>query len=207
MGGLSNPGEQNQVKNNYKGVIFIGKVVDNKDPKKWKRIKISIAEVIEGGTDELPWAIPLTSDFDHVNVPDEGKLLYCILQNGDKHYPMYYAETTSNNNEIPDILKPNYPDRDGMRDRKNNYWYIDKKTDDIEFFQFNGNKMHLYKNGDIDITCVKDVTIKVTGNVSLTVGGNVDATVAGTASVHSDGNMDITSSTHISIDAPSVSIN
>jgi hypothetical protein len=82
-------------KKKLKESIFIGVVEDNQDPKKLGRIKVRVHSVYdEIPTDDLPWARSWKDlDGNQFNIPDVGKIVSVVFDDGDVHIPEYiYAE-------------------------------------------------------------------------------------------------------------------
>ena len=79
-----------------KGVIFVGFIEDNKDPKKMGRCKIRVPSVFTSAipTEDIPWAIPYKDlNGNQFNAPEVGKVVSVIFNNGDKYKPEFiYAE-------------------------------------------------------------------------------------------------------------------
>lgn len=179
-GGLTDPNLLHEQQNSLKHVWMIGRVVDNNDPLKLKRVKVSIPDVVEGSGDQIPWAIPVTSDFESVHIPPVGKVVYCLLQNGDIHYPMYLGEATTSSNPISSVLATNYPNRYGTADDHGNYWYVDKQTGEIKFNHHSGTQITIDNSGNATISVVGNITSSATtwnhtGDINVT--GQVTATV------------------------------
>ena len=82
-------------KNKLKDLTFIGICEDNQDPGRHGRIKVRVASVYDNiPTSDLPWARPFKDLNGNVfNVPDIGKVVSVIFENGDIHIPEYiYAD-------------------------------------------------------------------------------------------------------------------
>ena len=82
-------------KKKLKESIFIGVVEDNQDPKKLGRIKVRVHSVYDKiPTDDLPWARAWKDlDGNQFNIPDVGKIVSVVFDDGDVHIPEYiYAE-------------------------------------------------------------------------------------------------------------------
>lgn len=178
--------DQQRSRNVLANKWLIAKVEDNQDPKKLQRVRISIPEVIEGPIDQLPWAIPFTlptggmANVGGVNVPEVGAAVYVLLQDGDKHYPVYFGSAYDHRRLI-DLFATNYPNRYGYQDSKQNWLYVDKTSGDVEIHHHSGTQIHIADNGEVTInvaaneqvTVAGDLTINVNGSTSLTSGGDV----------------------------------
>jgi hypothetical protein len=116
---------------------FEGIVVDNNDPKKRCRLKVSIIGLLEGKK-ALPWMYPLTpsgmgqsSTTGEVNIPEIGTPITCLFPFGSI-YIGFYAWNTKNDTAVPDVFKTNYPDRYGSVDSTGYSRVVDKKALTVE---------------------------------------------------------------------------
>lgn len=74
---------------------YVGVVEDNNDPKKLGRIRARVMQVFENiPVEEIPWAFPWKDlNGNQFNVPDKGKVVMVVFDNGDKNSPEYiYAD-------------------------------------------------------------------------------------------------------------------
>lgn len=74
---------------------YIGIVEDNMDPKKLGRVKARVIDIFEEiPTEAIPWAHPFKDlNGNEFNVPDKGKIVTIIFDQGNIEYPEYiYAE-------------------------------------------------------------------------------------------------------------------
>lgn len=173
--------------NRFKGITFIGEVVDNADPMKLERVRVRVPDVFDGVPDEmLPWAIPkVLHALGHgggahsCHVPVMGSLVYIEFQNGDPHFPKYVGSpvTPAGRNAVFDT---NYPNRYGFADPTGNIVYVDMKSGDIDLLHFSGTKFH------------------------VDAGGNVTGTAVGSYSQHAAGPMSLSSDAGITLDAPTI---
>lgn len=75
--------------------IFVGVVEDNEDPKKIGRVRIRVMNVFdEIPVEDIPWASPWKDlNGNEFNVPDIGKVLSVVFDQGNQYKPEYiYAE-------------------------------------------------------------------------------------------------------------------
>lgn len=119
MSGMLDVTHQSDKPQDYKGQVFIGKVVVNDDIKMFHRIKVEIPDMWdEYKQEELPWCIPAMlpggcgpTEYSQ-NIPETGSFVYVIFQNGDNHLPMYYGGVRDYNTVVS-VLHENYPHRVG----------------------------------------------------------------------------------------------
>lgn len=163
---------------NYKGKRLIGKVVDNNDPNQFRRLKVEIKELWDCPTADLPWCIPdtlcvagNTNTCGGFGVPIVGSIVYVTLQDGDPHFPMWVGMPTNQQTKLSGVAATNYPHRYGIMDNKGNYWYVDRQTDDYEFYHKSGTKIHIDPDGKVTVTAVSDLTGTVAGDMTWDVTG------------------------------------
>ena len=79
---------------------YIGPVVDNNDPQKIGRVKIRVMDVFEDLKDvDIPWASPWKDlNGNQFNIPDKGKVVTVIFENGNKNNPEYISSDHYNEN-------------------------------------------------------------------------------------------------------------
>jgi hypothetical protein len=121
MSGMLDVTHQSDRPQDYKGQVFIGRVVVNDDIKKFHRIKVEIPDMWDEYTqDQLPWCIP-----DHLaggsgpteteqNIPETGSFVYVTFQNGDNHFPVYHGGVRDYQS-VNGVLDTNYPHRIGWQ--------------------------------------------------------------------------------------------
>lgn len=117
--------------------ILKGTVVDNVDPDKMERIKVSIPDLLEGDKDGLPWLYALhpaglgqSDKLSHFCVPEIGTGVFCIFPEGSMYFG-YYVWHTRDKQSIPEVFKTNYPERYGWMDSNENSHVVDKKDKTI----------------------------------------------------------------------------
>lgn len=93
--------------------LWLGVVVDNADPNRLGRVRVMVHSVYDNiPTTDLPWARPFKDlDGNEFNMPDVGKIVSVIFDNGDKHSPEYiFAEHYNINleNKLKDISDDDY---------------------------------------------------------------------------------------------------
>jgi hypothetical protein len=81
---------------------YVGVVEDNNDPKKMGRVRVRVMQVFENiPVEEIPWAFPWKDlNGNEFNLPDKGKVVMVVFENGDKNKPEYiYADHYNTNLE------------------------------------------------------------------------------------------------------------
>lgn len=159
--------------------LYEGTVVENKDPRKIGRVKIRVAGVWDGISDQdLPWAIPkYTHSFGAFNdgsantkrcgnfyVPRiKSKVCVQFPQDGDPHNPVYSGYTVDDKSMMPES-KTNYPDRAVIRFSNGTFMIIDTKTN--ELFINNPGDMHMTILGSVNQYIVGNQMVKITDKMS-----------------------------------------
>lgn len=159
---------------------FLGKVVDNKDPKFMGRVRIRINSIHQGVPDnELPWATSQTGSGGHgsIDVPSIGDQVYTSFQGTDGHELMYTGNVTKGGALHPDF-KTNYPNRKGYTSESGVIFWRDEQTGDMSFNSPGG--LQFYLNAASGLVTITAADIKVMGNVeingNLKVVGNLEVT-------------------------------
>lgn len=78
-----------------KNITYIGVVEDNKDPKRLGRLKIRVTNVFDDiPLEDIPWASPWKDlNGNQFNLPDIGKIVMVIFDDGNENVPEYiYSE-------------------------------------------------------------------------------------------------------------------
>jgi hypothetical protein len=70
---------------------YIGIVEDNADPKKLGRVKVRVLDIFdEMELEDLPWATPWKDiNGNEFNVPEKGKVLIVVFEQGDTYKPEF----------------------------------------------------------------------------------------------------------------------
>jgi len=87
---------------------YIGMVEDNNDPKKMGRCKIRVFDMFDGKSDnknydisveDIPWAVPRRDvNGNQFNIPDKGKVVTVVFEDGNKNNPEYLCSDHYNVN-------------------------------------------------------------------------------------------------------------
>lgn len=121
MSGMSNVTDNMDKPQDYKGKVFVGKVVVNDDIKKFHRIKVEIPDMWDNyGQDQLPWCMPGAlpggsgPNETYQNIPETGSFVYVTFQDGDNHFPVYHGGVRDFQT-VQGVLAVNYPHRVGWQ--------------------------------------------------------------------------------------------
>ena len=169
---------QNIDPHDYEGVVFLAKVVDNNDPLKKERIKVTIPNLFEGAAANLPWCAPKYGRLIASNgqaasfgVPSVGSEVFVEFQQGSPLFPLYVGMPVSSDSRPAEALV-NYPNRYGMKDPAGNVWYIDTTSGqrEVKFTHASGNFTFTVANNG---ACTFDVGSGMTINGNVTHNGNL----------------------------------
>ena len=85
---------------NMKDKTYIGIVEDNKDPQKLGRVKVRVMNVYDSlSVESIPWATPWKDlNGNAFNVPDKGKMVMVVFDQGDKNRPEFIFADHYNDN-------------------------------------------------------------------------------------------------------------
>jgi phage baseplate assembly protein gpV len=156
----------NQLDPSDYSIPFIGKVVDNNDPKKLQRVKVEIPNLLTGEASSLPWCFPaqhslfgMTETAYSVGVPVVGSTVIVEFQNGDIHYGCVTSAIHTSISAVSGELATNYPNRRGWLDPAGNLFYIDITDGQVKahFLHKSGTRFTVEDNGDIIVHSVKDI--------------------------------------------------
>jgi len=200
----------------YDGVYFEGTVVDNNDPDKLERVRISCPGLYEGSdTTMFPWARSIRRMMfgggQHVGqfgVPIIGTTVSFILDQGDPHHPIYLGYSLKDGNQVTEA-GTNYPNRYGFKDPNGNLFYIDMTTKTVHFTHGNsGMTIDIAADGSITVNTPARATITSTGDITFTsqgkvqiTGQEVDITSQSKVQVSASSEIDLTAATDIDLNA------
>ena len=181
---------------NYKDVMFVGKVFSNQDPMQRERIQVVIPELMDLSTynaQTLPWCFPKARHFSigggfgwFGEIPNVNSYVYVEFQDGNLNYPVYLGAAPDPANVISEALV-NYPNRFGFKDGAGNLFYVDKSTSELMITMTTGVVIHATAAGGLTISGNDKLQATFTGDVNVTTSGNLNATVAGTANITASG--------------------
>lgn len=195
---------------------FIGTVVDNEDPDKRQRIKVTIPGLLEGDADMLPWISPtlqsdfgMTDDAGVMQVPAKDSLIKVFFQNGDVHYGLSSGYLhTGKHTPDPDLLK-NYPFRRGWKDPAGHKMWIDRKEGEEEFHYEHptGTMITINKDGRITIEGVENLEINIKGDTKIATKGDTTISTDGDTKITTKGQTDINSEGNTNITGETINLN
>jgi len=167
----------------YKNVLIVGTVIDNNDPlKKW-RVKVTVPGLWEAEDGGSPWIFPERAvkvgtgpGFGEFGAPAVNSDITIILQNGDVHYPLYRGTILRGTNGPSEGLV-NYPNRRGWKDEVGNIFIVDTTTGGvvIQVVHKSGTTMTINNDGSVSVTS-QTVTWNVTGTLGITASTAIDLT-------------------------------
>lgn len=188
-----------QEPSDYTG-LFIGKVVDNKDPRMLQRVKVEIPNLTTGAPDSLPWCFPaqhslfgMTESAYSVGVPVIGSYVVVEFQGGDLNYGCVSSCLHTAKTSVSGELATNYPNRRGWLDPAGNLFFIDITGGQVvaKFLHKSGTSITIQDNGRVIVNSVEDIEqscqnmrIKVASQLSINAGTIVAA--ASTTTVNSN---------------------
>lgn len=199
--------------NKYKGLI-IGEVVDNVDPLKIGRVKISIPHLTEGiPPDALPWSHQMfpvgtgtKGGIPTFKVPAIGTQVIVLFPTEDIYSSFYIGELLYKDHDLAE-LTADYPETYGFIDKiKNKYW-VNMKQGTVDLHHHSGTHVNIEKNGTINVTGVNHLNINITNDTTVTIGGNATVDVGGNCAVTVGGNTTVDSGGPITATAPTINLN
>lgn len=161
-------------------------VVDNNDPLQIGRIKFRISTLHSGRSDtELTWAAQLhqssqgntTYGIGEVGVPVVGAKVIIFFPEDDEHNAYYLADYHDTGSKITELLE-DYPNSYGRIDASGNLFLVNTTANTVRFVHVSGT--------------------------TITIGADGTITFASAASINllAQNTINIRSSTHVYIDAP-----
>lgn len=92
---------------------YVGVVEDNNDPKKLGRVRVRVLDIFDDlKVEDIPWATPYKDlNGNGFNIPDKGKVLLVVFDQGDKYKPEFISSDHFNTNlekKISSLSGDNY---------------------------------------------------------------------------------------------------
>lgn len=145
----------------YLDKFYLGKVVDNNDPKQIGRLKVEIPGIYEGGAELLPWVYKKesgTSDMGGVAIPEVGSIVEVYFPDHDLYAAVYngYYENEKTIQQKQDLLE-DYPNTYGFIDSKGNKFIVNKTQGTVKFIHHSGSSIIFEDNGNYCVESVGDI--------------------------------------------------
>jgi hypothetical protein len=152
---------------NFPG-FYRGKVVDNNDPDKLGRIKVTIGGILEDTIEvgNLPWATPAFpisygsgSGFGSFAVPMVDSWVWVFFENGSHVQPVFFAEAADGIHGLPTEKNSNYPNKRVIKSKNGIVISVDDTDLEIKLTHPTGKYIKMDKTGAIIISA---------GNIEIT---------------------------------------
>ena len=157
----------------------VGRVMDNKDPRKLLRLKVYVKGIYEeSDVTKLPWVFPLADasrggrpDSGGFSVPEIDSEVLVSWPSGDVYSP-YYSLGRSNALVTP--KEPfagegdSYPNSTGFITPNLVWGKIDKEKEFEEFYSKNSGKLlHFDKSGNLQVNIPGKLILKIGGDIQI----------------------------------------
>ncbi len=165
-------------------IVLLGpwraQVSDVDDPKKLGRVKVVIPEVT-GNAEHGKWAWPVGApmgggkisgaSFGSLFVPPQGAWVWVEFLDGNRD-EIAYSPGWLGEDELPDVLKTNYPKRRGLVTPSGHALYLDDATDgdgqgDVELAQRDGASLLLAGDGSATLADKNGAQLELDGDANL----------------------------------------
>jgi len=152
------------------GKIYVGVVKDNNDPKRLGRVRVSVLDVFDNlETEDIPWASPWKDhNGNSINIPDIGKVVSVMFDNGNIYMPEYmYAQHHNVNlsSKLREVDSSDYTSfKSVLFDHKTQIYSNDSE----------GLKMD-YNMSNINISKTGNISLNLRDNKSFLFLGSPDA--------------------------------
>lgn len=182
-----------------------GIVVDNDDPDKLGRVKVTIADLLEE-TDStlLPWVYPHNptglggNGTGWFGVPEEGSELIIEFPFHDI-YSGVYTGFYQNVNTHQSVFDDEYPNTYGWVDSTGTYWKVKKTALTMELYHASGIHYILKADGSMDVIVPEDKNEDIGANSITDVGGDKIESVGGDLNINVTGAVNITAGNIITL--------
>lgn len=170
--------------------IYRGVVVDNADPTKIKRARVTIDGIYpEGSNDSLPWVAAMTDNPKSLNAPEIGDELAVIFPYDDVYHPFYLGYWNPGTSGKA-YLQDDYPNTfgfiyDNLKARFN------KNTKIGEMVHSSGSGIAVDADGNLVLTGAKDVTATVAGKVDVNATSDITINASAKLTANVVGDMEL----------------
>lgn len=178
--------------------FYRGKVVANNDPKKIKRVKVSVEGIFpEGNNDNLPWVGAYTDSPKSVNVPEVGDELIIIFPFDDIYHPFYMGHWNTGTTGQA-YLQDDYPNTFGFV-YNNLKARFNKNTKIGEIIHSSGSGLAVDADGNLVLTGAKNITQTAGGKFNVSSASDFDIASGGKLNVSSTQDMSFMSSAKLTM--------
>lgn len=195
--------------------LFIGTVVDNNDPRRLQRVRVSCPDMWEGiEVTDLPWFMPIGAAT-MGNRPGMGTLaplavgsrVWVGFLDDTPYNPVVWGSATTEDTQLGELTASGYPHAHGFIDQSGNCFIVDTAANTVSFTHVSGFNISIGADGKPTITSPVDLDINVTGNTIVKSSGNADVHAAGDCNVAGGGTVTISGGGAVNINGGAVNIN
>jgi phage baseplate assembly protein gpV len=167
---------------------YLATVVDNNDPLRFQRVKVTIPGLLEDSLENLPWLLPMhASLFGSGNtmgifsVPPVGAQVVVHFQGNDILYGLILGSLPIKGSDLSPLTE-NYPYRYGFKDPSGNYFYVDTTAGSttVEFRHKSGTTINIADDGKVSVATPSSLNISVQQEATVNIQGNASVEVTGT---------------------------
>lgn len=191
---------------NYNGVIFLGRVVNNSDPLGMGRFQVSVPGLYDEG--EIPWMgvnrfspFGVGPGFGVYGSPAIGSAAIVMLQDGDANLPICLGFILTNSDKLGPYGQPYTW---GYVDPSGNTLVVDMQAQTWTWTHSSGTNYNVDSTGNLTVNVVDNLNVNVTSSATVVVDGDTSVITHGNTQVTTDGTTTIFSGGPASLTAPSV---
>lgn len=187
--------------------LFIGTVIDNNDPMKLQRVRVSCPDMFDNiPTDGLPWFMSIQSTVQG-NRPGMGSLsplavgsrVWVSFLDETPYHPVIWGAATTGDTKLSELTGADYPHCYGHVDQSGNIFLTNTAQNTITVGHVSGTSVNINGAGKITIVTASDVEVHTNGDTVLRTSGDTH--------IHSGGGTNIFSTGPINLNGSSVNIN
>jgi len=192
----------------FKNKKFVGKVVDNNDPKKLQRCKVRCRGIHDGvPDDDLAWAVKLQGaggGGTKVDVPPLGTEVIVEFQDDTLYHPLYYGTRQTISALSSELTGTNYPHQINEIDRTGNLIVRDTTTNEFIFTHISGTTIHIDGSGNVTIKVAKSLSIETQTPMNFTSLAAINIKSMAAINIEGVGGVNLRGPTNINDKGPSV---